>query len=400
MSDLHGAAPDLDHFLCSYDELLARVDALDPEQYDRTRSYLDGAVTWLSPFLTHGIISTRTIAERVLSRHPPTCCYRLLFELAWREYFHRCWQQYGDAIFGDLRHPQDHVESTRPPSAIVEAKTGIQTVDACIRHLLAHGTLHNHARLWIAAMTCNMGHTGWLEPARWLHYHLLDGDLASNTLSWQWVAGTFSHRPYLANQANVNKYARQEQHQSWLDQTYEALGSMATPEALQARSDPSLLCPSAGPSWSTPVHELGTVTGALHLRSLWDLAPARPIRHRHRTAEKDEVQTHEVSRPADEAPRRSIVFVDTELAARWPMSAKRWRFIDHWAAACDASIIIGEPDALAAATADADILRREYPACDHWPGQPRERDWLYALPERPWRSFSQFWKLVRGDVGV
>jgi len=99
-------------FLChSIDAVLCRIDGIDPRVYDKTRNYLDGAVTWLSPYLTHGIINTCTVAMRVLEKHPKKSCYRLLFELAWREYFHRVWQEHGDLIFNDFYSPQSQVES-------------------------------------------------------------------------------------------------------------------------------------------------------------------------------------------------------------------------------------------------------------------------------------------------
>jgi len=77
----------------SIDDVLLCIDAIDPVRYDKTRNYLDGAVTWLSPYITHGVINTSTVAERVLAQHAPKTCYRLLYELAWREYFHRIWQE-------------------------------------------------------------------------------------------------------------------------------------------------------------------------------------------------------------------------------------------------------------------------------------------------------------------
>lgn len=55
-------------------------------------------------------------------------------------------------------------------------------------------------------LTCTIAQPHWLNPARWMNCHLLDGDLASNMLSWQWVASSFSSKKYYANQENINKY--------------------------------------------------------------------------------------------------------------------------------------------------------------------------------------------------
>ncbi len=355
--------------------MLERIDAIDPRAYDRSRNRLDGAVTWLGPFLTHGIISTRTVATRVLAHHKPKDCYRLLFELAWREYFHREWQVRGPGIFENIREPQEGVKDDRPPSALLHASTGIDVVDQCVEDLIAEGTLHNHARMWVACIACNLSGTAWWEPARWLHYHLLDGDLASNTLSWQWIVGTFSNKRYLANQDNVNKFSGTVQRDTWLDLSYEEIATMSIPPELQQREHPDL--PVRTPAQAIEVLAADHFDSELCLRSLWDLDPS-----------------------GERAALPGIVFVDTALDRQWPMSENRWRFIRHWAEACNAPLVSGSVANLKARLATTTVHRREYPACFDWPGAPESREWLYPMPEEECRSFSKFWKKVRPAAGV
>ena len=71
------------------DELQHRIATIEPLAYDRTRNYLNGQVTWLSPLLTHGITNTREVADLVRQQHSISSSYRLFFELGWREFFHR-----------------------------------------------------------------------------------------------------------------------------------------------------------------------------------------------------------------------------------------------------------------------------------------------------------------------
>lgn len=66
--------------------------------------------------------------------------------------------------------------------------------------------MHNHLRMYIAGTITNVSHAHWRVPSLWLYSHLLDGDITSNTCSWQWNAGTFSSKKYLANQENINTY--------------------------------------------------------------------------------------------------------------------------------------------------------------------------------------------------
>lgn len=362
----------LDWFLCSYDEVLDRLDAINATLYPSTRNHLDGHVTWLSPFLTHGIISTRQVADAVLARHSAKQCTKLIYELAWREFFHRTWQDRGDVILtDDLRAPQPDVAGTDLPEGLLNASTGIEVIDDCLRDLFNHGTMHNHARMWVASLATNIAHTNWREPARWLHYHLLDGDLASNTLSWQWVAGAFSHKRYLANQENVDKYSGRSQSGSWLDVTYEALETLPTPPELTKRAPSELT--SAPPG--VPAQPR---SGAVALRSIWNLDPAW----------RREDANH-------------VVFVDTELHQRWPLSPNRWRFVEHWVKELgrlgrkDIALERGTVAELTTALAGAEVVRREYPATNAWPGDVDEREWLFTAPDERCDSFSRFFKKVR-----
>ena len=366
-------SPELSHFLCTSDELYSRIDKIDARAYDKTRNYLDGSVTWLSPFITHGIIDTTTVATRLLTSYKPKQCYRFLFELAWREYFHRTWHKYGDAIFKDLLSEQGRDHSL-VPLGIQQGETGIDALDGAIKHLLEHGSLHNHARMWIAGITCNTAQTQWLEPAKWMHYHLLDGDLASNTLSWQWVAGTFSHKQYIANQDNLNKYSATHQKNTWLDCTYEDLAELPIPAALEQRAE-----------WQEKKTDLAEclaavnvseLTGDVAVRSIWNLDP---------------VWRSDV--------KQQILFIDSDFHNIWPLSPKRWQFIRHWIPE-GTKVMTGATAELTAACQNASVVHREYPVCEDWPGEKDERRWLYPTPVNEYSSFSQFWKQVKSDVGL
>jgi deoxyribodipyrimidine photo-lyase len=69
------------------------------------------------------------------------------------------------------------------------------------------GYLHNHERMWIAAYLVHFGKMHWRALADWTHYHFLDGDIAANHLSWQWVASNFSGKPYYFTSENIERYA-------------------------------------------------------------------------------------------------------------------------------------------------------------------------------------------------
>lgn len=184
---------------------LQRLAAVDAAAYARSRNHLDGAVTGLSPYLTHGLLSVPECLDAL--RLPPQ--HKLVFELGWREYFRHVWSHQGEGIFHSL-HPgplPDDAYATELPEDIRRAATGVPVVDQAVRTLYATGWLHNHARLWLASYVVHARKVHWRAGADWLVAHLLDGDLGSNHLSWQWVAGTASSKPYLFDAANVARFA-------------------------------------------------------------------------------------------------------------------------------------------------------------------------------------------------
>lgn len=364
-------------FFVDHSIIQQRIAEIEPAVYARTRNYLDGAVTGLSPFITHGIIDTRTIADSVWEADSAKAAEKLLTELAWREFFHRVWQMQGDEIFSDMRNPQENVDSDRIPTAIVDADSGLTTLDECIAGLVAQGYMHNHARLWVAAVVCNVARTHWYQPARWLYYHLLDGDLASNSLSWQWVSGSFSHRKYYANQENLNRFARREQHDTFLDCSYEQLPGLSVPEVMRKRSD-FVLDNQFPVSACRPV---SNTDRKVLLHSIWNLDP---LWHNDESAQ---------------GIFRRILWIEPKMHVEFALSSLRWKFVEHWARQIEGlEIFVGEREALFPDGVDGlHIITREYPATSHWPGIREPRRWCYGEPNKPVRSFSGYWKIVRNE---
>ena len=220
-------------FSTKREEVYAQIDRFDVEKYARSRNFINGGVSYLSPYLSRGFITVPQVVARLKDRGIGVeQAEKFIQELAWREFYTRTWFQKGDGIFEDIRHPQAGIERFGIPKAVLHASTGIQALDAALVNFPATGYLHNHLRMYLAATICNVAKYHWLEPAQWMYYHLLDGDLASNALSWQWCAGTFSNKLYYANQENINRYTGSQQRGSYLDFEYEDLPAQAAPGIL------------------------------------------------------------------------------------------------------------------------------------------------------------------------
>ena len=222
------------NFPTSLEAVYERIDGFDPDRYARSRNFINGGVSYLSPYISRGIITVPQVVDRLKSRGIGIeQAEKFMQELAWREFYTRTWFQKGDGIFADIRHPQEGVLHSGIPAAVLESTTGIHALDKHLANFPETGYLHNHLRMYLAALTCNVGKYHWSAPAAWLYYHLLDGDLASNALSWQWCAGTFSNKCYYANQENINRYMHTQQTGTFLDFSYEDLPFQPVPEILR-----------------------------------------------------------------------------------------------------------------------------------------------------------------------
>ncbi|MDX1616196.1 MAG: FAD-binding domain-containing protein, partial [Candidatus Promineifilaceae bacterium] len=192
---------------------LETLTAFDPHPYAKSRNYLDGAVSRLSPYLRHGVLNPAEVRDAVLAKvDDPKQITKFINELGWRDYYQRVYQVIGQGIWADREHYKTGFAAEQYgqtlPEEIPEAATGLACIDAFSRQLHRSGYLHNHARMYLAAYIVHWRRVRWQAGARWFLTHLLDGDPASNNLSWQWVASTFSHKPYFFNRENLEKYTR------------------------------------------------------------------------------------------------------------------------------------------------------------------------------------------------
>jgi deoxyribodipyrimidine photo-lyase len=229
-------------FSTDYNSIVEKIDAINPIKYAKTRNYIDGDVTYLSPYISRGVVSVKQILQQQIKKgYKFYEIEKFVQELCWREYWQRIWQEKGKAIFTDLKQEQQPIKNYKIAKNIVDANCGIDAVNKGITELYETGYMHNHLRMYTASLCCNIAQNHWLLPAQWLYYHLLDGDLASNQLSWQWVAGTNSSKKYYCNQENINRYTNSNQKRSYLAHDYDFIANMEIPEELEEATTLSLV---------------------------------------------------------------------------------------------------------------------------------------------------------------
>ena len=211
------------------------LDDIEPRLYSKTRNSFDGAMTRLSAYLRHGVLSLSECRDRVLELAGPKGGGKLINELAWRDYFQRVLDQHGDHIRHNLEDWKTGLDEAdyadELPDDIRDGTTGVPFIDAMSAELRETGYLHNQARMKVAAYVVHFRRVHWSAGADWFLTHLLDGDLGSNHASWQWVASTFSHKPYIFNQSNLDKVTEGRYHDpgSVFDASYDTLNERLFP---------------------------------------------------------------------------------------------------------------------------------------------------------------------------
>jgi len=201
---------------------LQRLDGFVPlagARYAARRNFDAGPgrhdnVSGLSPWIRRRLITEAEVLRAVVAAHPPEAAEKFLREVLWRSYWKgwlalrpAVWQQYAEA----LERLQSEAAKDGPLRRRLEAAesgaTGIDGFDAWARELRETGYLHNHARMWFASIWIFTLRLPWQLGADFFFRHLLDGDPASNTLSWRWVAGLHTRgKHYLARAANIRRY--------------------------------------------------------------------------------------------------------------------------------------------------------------------------------------------------
>ncbi len=362
-------------FPTDMESIMARIDNINPIKYAKTRNFLDGDVTYLSPYISRGVISVRQIKDNILKRgYTLYEVQKFIQELAWREYWQRIWQNKGDAILKDLKQPQTGVVHFEMPVAIAVAKNGIDVIDNCIKQLYAQGYMHNHIRMYVASITCNIARAHWLLPAQWLYYHLLDGDVASNHLSWQWVCGSASSKKYYANQENINKYTSSNQTHTFLDVDYDFLTTMPVPNVLQP-------------------------TTLLSLQTLLPITDALKIDNSKPTCIYNSYNLDPLWRKEDDANR--ILLLEPSHFEKYPVSEKVLSFIIDLSKNIERiTIFVGEfiDIQMQYENPNEMIFFKEHPAFTHYKGICDSRDWLAPTTTGYYNSFFSFWKNAEKEL--
>ena len=184
-------------------------------EYSKLRNFDFGPekrtnVSCLSPYVTHGVINEREIIEKSLSKFSFSKNEKFIQEVLWRTYW-KGWLELRPNVWTDylveLNKIREEYKDNQNYKNAIDGKTNIECFNFWVTELKENNYLHNHTRMWFASIWIFTLELPWQLGAEFFMQHLYDGDSASNTLGWRWVAGIQTQgKHYLANEWNIKKF--------------------------------------------------------------------------------------------------------------------------------------------------------------------------------------------------
>ena len=187
------------------------------KDYASSRNYASALGTGanasgLSPWVRTRLLQEREIINYVLHQHSASAASKFIDEVCWRTYW-KGWLQLRPSVWGqylaELNQAREVSFMDPCYQAVIAGQSGVECIDEWTQELQQTGYLHNHVRMWYASIWIHTLKLPWVLGADLFMQYLLDGDPASNTLSWRWVAGLHTEgKTYLARPDNIRKYTQ------------------------------------------------------------------------------------------------------------------------------------------------------------------------------------------------
>jgi len=184
-------------------------------EYSKLRNFDFGPekrsnISCLSPYITHGIINEQEVIQKALSKFSFSKNEKFIQEVLWRTYW-KGWLELRPNVWADylieLNQIRNEFQNNQNYLNAIEGKTNIDCFNEWVKELKENNYLHNHTRMWFASIWIFTLELPWQLGAEFFMQHLYDGDAASNTLGWRWVAGVQTQgKHYLASEWNIKKF--------------------------------------------------------------------------------------------------------------------------------------------------------------------------------------------------
>ena len=165
-------------------------------------------ISCLSPYITHRLISEFEVAKKVLKKYPYKKVEKYVQEIFWRVYW-KGWLELRPKVWTDFLEDLENIDNSNEYENAIKGETNIRCFNDWVKELKDNNYLHNHTRMWFASIWIFTLKLPWQKGAEFFLRELYDGDAASNTLSWRWVAGIQTKgKNYIAQNWNINKFTQ------------------------------------------------------------------------------------------------------------------------------------------------------------------------------------------------
>ena len=184
-------------------------------EYSKLRNFDYGPdnrsnISCLSPYITHGIINEKEVIKKSLDKFSFAKNEKFIQEVLWRTYW-KGWLELRPSVWTDflieLKKIKGDFQNNQNYKNAIDGKTNVECFNYWVNELKENNYLHNHTRMWFASIWIFTLNLPWQLGAEFFMQHLYDGDAASNTLGWRWVAGVQTQgKHYLASKWNIKKF--------------------------------------------------------------------------------------------------------------------------------------------------------------------------------------------------
>ena len=196
-------------------EKLNRFVENNLQEYSKLRNFDFGPnkrsnISCISPYVTHGVINEIEIIKKSLKKYSFVKNEKFIQEVLWRVYW-KGWLELRPDVWTDFKYSlkklKKEYENNNKYIEAINAKTNIDVFNSWVNELKNFNYLHNHTRMWFASIWIFSLKLPWQLGAEFFLQHLYDGDAASNTLGWRWVAGVQTKgKHYIATEWNIKKF--------------------------------------------------------------------------------------------------------------------------------------------------------------------------------------------------
>ena len=184
-------------------------------EYSKLRNFDFGPnkrsnISCISPYVTHGVINEIEIIKKSLKKYSFVKNEKFIQEVLWRVYW-KGWLELRPDVWTNFKYSlkklKKEYENNNKYIEAINAKTNIDVFNSWVNELKNFNYLHNHTRMWFASIWIFSLKLPWQLGAEFFLQHLYDGDAASNTLGWRWVAGVQTKgKHYIATEWNIKKF--------------------------------------------------------------------------------------------------------------------------------------------------------------------------------------------------